>query len=64
MRVRTKEALNKITLYKAASTIESVRRQYGLQAQDIIRLPANENRYGCSPNVLKALQEHAGEFSC
>ena len=32
--------------------------------EGINRLSANENRYGCSPNVLKALQEHAGEFSC
>ena len=56
-----REALDSIAPYKPAKTIESVCRKYGLKS--IVKLAGNENRLGCSPQVISALENFQGEFS-
>ena len=63
MSVREKEAVEKLPLYKAARSLESVSREYGLNEKDIIKLAGNENRFGCSPEVIEAIKEQAVNFS-
>ena len=40
--------------YKPGKSIDEVKREYGLS--NIVKLASNENPYGCSDNVLQALQ--------
>lgn len=63
MSVKSKKTLENITLYKAATTIESVKQAYHFDEKDIIKLEGNENRMGCSPKVMEALQAASREFS-
>lgn len=63
MSVREKSSLKDITLYKAATTIESVVKKYGFSSDDIIKLEGNENRMGPSPKVKEAIQSVTDRLS-
>lgn len=63
MPVPERKNVQKIRLYTAARTMRSICDKYGFQESEIIKLAGNENRLGCSPRVIKALEAHAGEFS-
>ncbi len=45
------------TGYSAATSPETLEGQTEVAVEDIIKLDANENPYGCSPRVLRALAE-------
>jgi len=47
--------LESIKTYEAGKPIELVVREYGIEPKDIIKLASNENPYGCSPKVQKAV---------
>ena len=51
--------LKDLNTYEAGKPIELVVREYGIDPKDIIKLASNENPYGTSPKVTKALSEHA-----
>jgi len=53
--------LDSINVYEAGKPIELVVREFGIDNDDIIKLASNENPYGCSSKVSKALQKHADE---
>jgi histidinol-phosphate aminotransferase len=48
--------LDNCKIYEAGKPIELIVREYGIQAQDVIKLASNENPYGTSPKVVKKLQ--------
>ena len=50
--------LDSIKTYEAGKPIELVVREYGIDSKDIIKLASNENPYGTSPVVVKALQDN------
>jgi histidinol-phosphate aminotransferase len=52
--MRWKEQLLTLTPYQPGKSIESVKKQYNLE--NIVKLASNENPFGCSEKVLKALQ--------
>jgi histidinol-phosphate aminotransferase len=52
--VKARAALTKISDYRPARTLESVKREYGFS--DVIKLAGNENRLGCSPLALEAVK--------
>ena len=47
--------LENIKTYEAGKPIELVVREFGIDAKDIVKLASNENPYGCSPKVQKAV---------
>ena len=47
--------LENIKTYEAGKPIELVVREFGIAAKDIVKLASNENPYGCSPKVQKAV---------
>ena len=47
--------LESIKTYEAGKPIELVVREFGIETKDIIKLASNENPYGCSKNVQKAV---------
>jgi len=47
--------LDNIKTYEAGKPIELVVREFGIEAKDIIKLASNENPYGCSTKVQKAV---------
>lgn len=49
-----KEQLLTLKPYQPGKSIEEVKRQYHLDT--IVKLASNENPFGCSPNVLSAIQ--------
>ncbi len=51
------EKLKNIKNYSAGKPIELVVREYGIKAKDVIKLASNENPYGTSPKVIKAVKE-------
>ena len=51
--------LEAITVYEGGKPIELVIREYGINPKDIIKLASNENPFGVSTKVEKALQENA-----
>jgi len=55
MPVKTRKCLDEINLYITAKSIESVKREYGLET--IIKLGGNENTMGFSPKVKEAVDE-------
>lgn len=61
MPVKERIALEKLQNYKAAKTLESVMREYGFS--QIIKLAGNENRLGCSPKVVEALNNAQSNLS-
>ncbi|MDR2665687.1 MAG: histidinol-phosphate transaminase [Oscillospiraceae bacterium] len=61
MAVEYRQALRGVTPYKPARSLESVRREYGLE--EIIKLAGNENSHGASPLVARALAEFNSELT-
>ncbi len=57
------EVLDNLKIYEAGKPIELVVREYGIDSKDIIKLASNENPRGCSPKVLKAIQNEASKAS-
>ena len=63
MSVTEKRTVQALPEYKAARSLESVSREYGYSEDEIIKLAGNENRFGCSPKVIEALNKQSGNFS-
>ncbi|MDF1880332.1 histidinol-phosphate transaminase [Sulfurimonas sp. MAG313] len=53
------DTLDGVKTYEAGKPIELVVREYGVDPKDIIKLASNENPYGTSPKVVKAVQNIA-----
>ncbi len=51
------ETLKSIKTYEAGKPIELVVREFGIEPKDIVKLASNENPYGVSPKVQKAVGE-------
>jgi len=51
------EKLKDIKTYEAGKPIELVVREFGIEPKDIVKLASNENPYGCSPKVQKAVSD-------
>lgn len=51
------KVLKNLKNYEAGKPIELVVRDFGIKKENIIKLASNENPYGCSKKVLKALRE-------
>jgi histidinol-phosphate aminotransferase len=51
------DTLQNIKTYEAGKPIELVVREFGIKTQDIVKLASNENPYGVSPKVQKAVAE-------
>lgn len=49
--------------YEAGKPIELVVREFGIKAEDVIKLASNENPRGCSPSVVLAMQEELKNMS-
>ncbi len=49
--------LKDIKTYEAGKPIELVVREFGIEAKDIVKLASNENPYGCSLKVQKAVTD-------
>ncbi len=49
--------LENIKTYEAGKPIELVVREFGIESKDIVKLASNENPYGCSPKVQKAVTQ-------
>ena len=49
--------LQQVKVYEAGKPIEFVIREFGIRADEVIKLASNENPYGCSPLVIEAVQE-------
>ena len=49
------KTLENINTYEAGKPIELVVREFGIEPKDIVKLASNENPYGCSPKVQKAV---------
>ncbi|MRG27705.1 MULTISPECIES: histidinol-phosphate transaminase [Laceyella] len=58
--MQPKASVRGLPLYKPGKSLEEVKRELGLE--DVIKLASNENPFGCSPRVWKALEEIKGEF--
>jgi len=53
------KVLDNLSIYEAGKPIELVVREYGVNPKDIIKLASNENPYGTSKKVVKALKQKA-----
>lgn len=53
------DVLDNLKIYEAGKPIELVVREYGIDANDVIKLASNENPRGCSPKVIEAVQKEA-----
>ena len=53
------EALKNIEIYEAGKPIELVVREFGIDANDVVKLASNENPKGCSPKVAEAIAKSA-----
>ena len=51
------DKLKNIKTYEAGKPIELVVREFGIAPKDIVKLASNENPYGCSPKVQKAVSD-------
>ncbi len=51
------EELKDIKNYSAGKPIELVVREYGIKAEDVIKMASNENPYGTSPLVVEAVRK-------
>ncbi len=51
--------LETIQVYEGGKPIELVIREYGIKPEEIVKLASNENPFGVSPKVEKALQKAA-----
>ena len=55
--------LNDIKIYEAGKPIELVVREFGIKAEDVVKLASNENPLGCSPKVAEAIAKNAHKAS-
>jgi len=53
------EALKDIKIYEAGKPIELVVREFGIEAEDVVKLASNENPKGCSPKVSAKIASNA-----
>ena len=53
------EALKDIQVYEAGKPIELVVREFGIAAEDVVKLASNENPKGCSPKVAEVIKNNA-----
>ena len=53
--------LEDIKTYEAGKPIELVVREYGIEAEDVVKLASNENPLGCSPKVAEAIAKNASK---
>jgi len=51
------KVLDDVKIYEAGKPIELLVREYGVDPKDIIKLASNENPYGTSPKVVRALKK-------
>ncbi len=51
--------LKDIKPYEGGKPIELVVREYGIDAENIVKLASNENPFGTSPKVIQAIKENA-----
>jgi histidinol-phosphate aminotransferase len=61
MTVSYKKALDKLPPYRAARSLESAKREFGLE--NIVKLAGNENVHGCSPKAAQAVLDTRNELS-
>lgn len=59
--MRWKEQILNLAPYQPGKPINEVKKQYGLEK--VVKLASNENPFGCSKNVLKAIQEYKTPFA-
>jgi len=57
MILKFNKKLENIKTYEAGKPIELVVREFGIEPKDIIKLASNENPYGCSLKVQKAVSD-------
>lgn len=55
--VQFNKHLQKVKTYEAGKPIELVVREFGIDPKDIVKLASNENPYGCSKKVQKAISD-------
>lgn len=55
------QVLENIKTYEAGKPIELVVREFGIKAEDVVKLASNENPIGTSPAVKKAIIANAGK---
>ncbi len=59
--MRFNKVLENIKTYEAGKPIELVVREYGIAAEDVVKLASNENPIGTSPAVAKAIIANANK---
>lgn len=59
--MRWKEQILELTPYQPGKSIGEVKREYGLEK--IVKLASNENPFGCSKEVLKAIRDFDSSFA-
>ena len=57
--MRFNKVLQNIKTYEAGKPIELVVREYGIAAEDVVKLASNENPIGTSPEVAKAIVDNS-----
>jgi len=55
--------LDQLKIYEAGKPIELVVREYGIDANDVIKLASNENPRGCSRKVIEAVRDEATKMN-
>jgi len=55
------KVLENIKTYEAGKPIELVVREFGIAAEDVVKLASNENPIGTNPAVAKAIADHANK---
>lgn len=61
--MRFNKHLENIKTYEAGKPIELVVREFGIEPKDIVKLASNENPYGCSIKVQKAVVDIAANMA-
>jgi len=59
--IKYNKALKDIKVYEAGKPIELVVREFGIAAQDVVKLASNENPIGTSPVVKQAIIDNAAK---
>lgn len=59
--MRWKKQILDLTPYQPGKPISEVKKQYGLEK--VIKLASNENPFGCSKNVMKAIHQYNPSFA-
>ncbi len=59
--IKYNKALKDIKIYEAGKPIELVVREFGIEAQNVVKLASNENPIGTSPVVKQAIMDNAGK---